>query len=197
MLDRKINHQARNRKPRKLSPVKSLPVNEMVYKTSWIHASVASGTTGQMASWTSPSIIHSSEYSQIGALFTEVKLIRATFIFTPLQAVNGSVLQTALVVSTNFLRTENTSGNDPASYTDVQNQTHSVRLSTLSVIPLRYRMPIPKGLEFANLASDSPNPPIPWAGCPGIVSWFAGTATPSTNYFALHVEAIYHLRGRQ
>lgn len=174
----------------------SLGVNRMVLKTSWTQTSVSSGTTGTMSSWTSPSIIHSSEYSVVSSLFSEVKLQRAKFIFTPVQSANGSVNHCALVVSTNMLLNENT-GADPTSYTDVQNQVQPVRISTLDVKPLIYSMVIPGGLEYANIAADAPNPPTPWAGSPGIIRWYATGGTPSTVYFQLHVEVVYTLRGRQ
>lgn len=187
--------RTRIRRPKRQVP-RSIATNEMILRTSWTQTSVTSGTTGTMASWTSPSIIHSSEYSVVSSLFSEVRLRRATLIFTPTQSANGSVNHVALVVSCNMLLNENT-GTDPASYTDVQNQTRPVRLSTLSVRPLNYRLTVPRDLEFANIAGDAPNPPTPWAGSPGIVRWYATGGTPSTVYFNLHIDAVYHLRGRQ
>jgi len=186
------------RKPKNKSrspPSPSLGVNSMIYRTSWTQTSLSSGTSGIMASWTSPSITHSSEYSVVSSLFTEVKLLSAKFIFTPVQAANGSVNHSALLVSTNMLLNENT-GTDPASYTDVQNQVRPVRISTLDVKPLIYHMVVPRALEYANIAADAPNPPTPWAGSPGIIRWYSSGGTASTVYFQLHVETTYILRGR-
>lgn len=189
--------RSRKNKPRKLVSVpRAMRTNEMIYRTSWTATSLSSGTTGTLSSWTDGSIIHSSEYSIVSSLFNEVRLKTATFIFTPTQSANGSVNHFALVVSTNMLLNANT-GSDPGSYTDVQNQTRPVRLSSLSVAPLRYRFPVPRNLEFANIAADAPDPPTPWAGSPGIIRWYATGGTASTVYFNLHVDAVYHLRGRQ
>ena len=99
-------------------------------------------------------------------------------------------------MSTNMLMNDSI-GSDPAAYSDVQNQTHPVRFSTLSVRPLRYTMPVPPDLEYAAVSADAPNPATPWAGSPGAIRWRAEGLTASTVYFQLHTEAVYALRGRQ
>jgi len=183
-------------KKRKTSSVPRMGVDKMIYRSTWTQTSVSSGTTGTLSSWTSPSIIGSSEFSVISSLFTEVKLLKARFIFTPTQATNGSVNHFALVVSTNLLENQNT-GVTPTAYSDVQNQTSPIRFSSSSVLPLIYSMSVPRNLEFASIASDAPSPATPWAGSPGVVKWYATGGTPSTIYFQLHVECLYMLRGRQ
>ncbi len=168
----------------------------MLYRTTWTQTAMSSGTTGTMASWTSPSIVNSSEYSVITSLFTEVKLIRAHFILTPTQSTNGSVLHGPLVLSTNMLLNQNT-GVTPTAYSDVQNQTRPVRFSTLNVRPSTYVMPVPPDLEYASISADAPDPATPWAGCPGTIRWYATGLTASTVYFQLHIDCVYALRGRQ
>lgn len=181
---------------RNIAPSRSPRLDEMVFRTSWTKASVTSGTTGTMSSWTSPSIVNSSEYTVLQNLFTEIKLLKAHFIFTPTQSANGTVNHGLMVVSTNLLLNENT-GTAPSGYIDVQNQSHPMRLSTLNVRPSTYKMAVPRNLEFANLVGDAPNPPTPWAGSPGIIRWYSDAGTASTVYFNLIVECVYHLRGRQ
>lgn len=149
-----------------------------------------------MASWTAPSIIQSSEYSVLSSLFTEIRLLRARFIFGPLQSANGTLAHGTLVVGTNMLENQN-SGTIPTSYTDVQNQTHVVRISTLAVKEYNYRMTVPKNLEFANIAADAPATQTPWAGSPGVVKWYGSGVTVSTAFFTIHGEALWEVRGRQ
>lgn len=155
-----------------------------------------SGTTGTMASWTAGSIIHSSEYSVISSLFNEVRLRRLTAIIGPTQSANGTINHGTLIVGTNMIENEST-GSTPGAYSDVQNLTKMQRISTLGVREVRYRVALPRRLEFASVASDAPNPPTPWAGSPGAFKWYGEGFTPSTVYFTLHFEAIYDLRGRQ
>ncbi len=168
----------------------------MLLRTTWTAGSLTTGTTGTLSSWTSPTIYAASEYSVLQNLFTEIKLIRANFIFTPTQAPNGTVLHGALVCSTNMLLNQNT-GTNPTGYSDVQNQTRPIRLSTSNVRPVVYNMPVPTDLEYAGITRDAPDPPTPWAGSPGIIAWYAAGLTASTTYFQLHVDCIYSLRGRQ
>ena len=171
-------------------------LNTMLLRTSWSSGVLGTGTTGTMSSWTAPSIANCSEYSVVQSLFTEVRLIRATFIFTPTQAANGTVSHGALVIGTNMLENQ-TTGQNPTGYIDVQNTTHPVRISSLSVRPLTYNMSIPGGLEYASITADAPDPATPWAGSPGVVKWYGAGFTASTIYFQLHLEAVYALRGRQ
>lgn len=196
-LETKASKQVRRARRKKTSSGlgKQMSFNEFKYKTSWTLPSVTSGTAGTMSSWSSPSIIHSSEYSVIGNLFNEIKLLSCKFIFGPVQAANGSVAHGTLVVGTNMLRNESTGAN-PAGYGDVQNLVNARRISTLSVKETFYTLPVPS-LTFSNLNEDAPNPVTPWAGCPGIVQWYGADVTASTAWFTVHVEATYYLRGRQ
>lgn len=191
--------KSQTRRKKRLSSAripKALSLNEMKYKTTWTATAVSSGTAGTMQSWTSPSIAHSSEYSVVSSLFTEVRLLRCTAIFGPIQSANGTIAHGTLIVGTNMLENEST-GSTPAAFTDIQNLTRPVRISTLGVREYYYRVPVPKNLEFAALTADAPNPPTPWAGSPGAIKWFGSNVQPSTAFFTIHLEAVYHLRGRQ
>jgi len=168
----------------------------MTVRTTWTATSLVTGTTGTMSSWTDSSIVHSSEYSVYSSLFTEVRLISSKYIFIPVQATNGSVVHGTVVVCTNMLENGST-GSNPASYTDVQNGTRPIRLPTVAVRSINYNLPVPGGLEYANIAADAPSPATPWAGSPGTVRWYATNLSVSTVYFNLHIESIYSLRGRQ
>jgi len=122
--------------------------------------------------------------------------VSAKFIFTPLQSAFGTVVHGALVVST-YMYENQSVGTSPTGYLDVQNQLHPVRISTLDVKPKVYSFPVPRALEFAGITADAPSPPTPWAGSPGVIKWFLSGVTPSTAYFAVHVDVVFHLRGRQ
>lgn len=184
------------RRPRKVPRSLSRPVNSMILKQSWTATSVISGTSGTATSWTSPTIYASSEYSVVQSLFTEVRLLSATAIFGPVQSANGTLAHGTLVVSTNMLQNQNT-GVTPTGYVDVQNQTRPIRISTLGVREIRYRLAVPRNLEFAGITADAPNPATPWAGSPGIVAWYMAGVTASTTWFTLHMECVWELRGRQ
>jgi hypothetical protein len=186
----------RKPKPRKIKIGPSLKNNEMFLRTSWTATSITSGTSGTMSSWTSPTIYAASEYTVLQSLFTEVKLVKATFILTPTQATNGSVLHGALVIGTNMLENQNTAVS-PTGYGDVQNLTRFKRVSSSDVRPVNYNFPVPNGLQYAAITADAPNPATPWAGSPGAFKWYASGFTASTVYFNLHVDCLYHLRGRQ
>ncbi len=191
-----MDSKSTSRRRRRRTTGISRGLNTMMLRSTWTSTAMQTGTTGTMSSWTSPSITHSSEYSVMQSLFTEVKLVACRFILTPTQAVNNSVLQGVVVVSTNMLLNEN-SGADPTSFSDVQNQTHPVRFSTSSVRPLTYRMPVPSDLEYSSVTNDAPATQTPYAGSPGIIRWYSTGLTASTVYFQLHVEAIHAFRGRQ
>jgi hypothetical protein len=196
MTDIKIKSSNTKPKMRRKPPRRSPSLNSMIVRSTWTFPSLITSTTGTISFTMSPSIANSSEYSTYQTLFTEVKLVSFTVILTATELTNTSTSHGRLVISTNMLQNESTAVN-PTSFGDVQNQTKPVRVSTYMVRPFRYRMPVPRGLEFANIVADAPNPPTPWAGSPGTVRMYAAQLTVSTNYFQLDGEAIWHLRGRQ
>lgn len=117
-------------------------------------------------------------------------------IIGPVQSANGTVTHGTMILSTNMFQNQNT-GVTPTGWVDVQNQTKPVRISTLMVKETYYNMPVPKGLEFAGITADAPSPATPWAGSPGVISWYSTGLTASTTYFTLHLEGVWELRGRQ
>lgn len=183
------------RGPRTSRP-RSIPLNEMMYQTRWEVGTLSSGTLGTISSAASPSIQSSSEYSVLQNLFTEIKLIRATFIFTGRTQSLSTTAQSRLWVGTNFIMTASTF-TAPTSVTGVQNLTRVVQVPTNTVRPLRYRFPVPPNLEHSNITQDSPSTATPWAGSPGMVLMWGDQMTTSTIYYVVDVEAVFHLRGRQ
>ncbi len=116
--------------------------------------------------------------------------------FTPTQAVNGSVLHGRIVLGTNMAMSQNT-GSVPTSFTDVTNLSGHRTIATTSVRPVIYNMSIPGNLEYSVLTNDAPSPATPWAGSPGCVVIYGTGLTVSTVYFNVDVEVTYVLRGRQ
>jgi len=58
-------------------------------------------------------------------------------------------------------------------------------------------MVVPKGLDFANFASDAPATPTPWAGSPGVIAVWGNGFTAATAFFEAFCEGSWILRGRQ
>jgi len=184
------------KKSRRMAPVRQ-PVNTMIYRTRWEYGLLNSGTTGTISAGNiSPSITNSSEYSTMQALFTEVRLLQATMTFVARVAFTGAVVNDALYIGTNMLF-NNTTFTTPASINDVQNLTRMIVIQTYQQRPFRYRMPVPPGLEFTSITADSPALVSPWAGSPGCVVVYGTNLSITENYFSVHVEATYELRGRQ
>ncbi len=185
------------RRKRSKNIPRAVGLNSMLYKTQWEYGGLSTGTSGTIARGDiSPTIANSSEYSLLQSLFTQVRLLRCTVIFTGQAQSLSTVSQGRMFCSTNMIFTAATN-TTPTSALQVQNQTRVFTITTNSVTPVRYLMPVPSDLEFSNITSDSPSTPTPWAGSPGCVCLWADNLTPSTAYFRVDVEAVYHLRGRQ
>jgi len=197
MTDRKSGKGAR-RRPRKRGRKiqRSIPLNEMMYQSRWEMGTLTSGTSGTIASNMSPTIQGSSEYSVLQNLFTEIKLVRATFIFTGRQQSISTVAQGRLWVGTNMIFTDATFS-APTSATAAQNLTRTVQIPSNTVRPYRYRFPVPPQLEYSNITQDSPTTATPWAGSPGGLVIWGDNLTTSTIYFVVDFVGVFHLRGRQ
>jgi len=196
-MDKKtFNKKASRKTRRKTAAIPQSPVNTMVYKTSWTSGAMTSGTTGAISYISSPSIVNTSEYSVIQALFTEVRLISFKVMLTPTQPVNGSVNHSRLVMGTNMLMNQSVN-TAPTSFSSVENTTHVRFVMTAQVRQQMYDMVVPKGLEYANIVGDAPSPVTPWAGSPGLMVFYGDGLTASTVYFQVNFTAVYGLRGRQ
>lgn len=179
------------------SPPIGLPLNSMFLKGQWYFGALNTSTSGTIARGSiSPSISFSSEYSVVQNLFTEIRLIAATIIFTPTTMTESTLVQGRLMVGTNMLF-NGTTFTTPTSATGVQNTTHPIDLCTYGVRPVRYRMVVPSSLEYSSVTGDIPTIPTPYAGSPGCVVVWGDNLTVSTNYFQVDIHAIWHLRGRQ
>lgn len=195
-IEVKKSTRRRPRRRGRSGPARSIPLNEMRYLTRWEVVGLSSGTSGTMSDCHSPSIQSSSEYSILQSLFTEIKLVSGTFIFTGQAQSLSTVAQSRLWVGTNMIFTNGTFSN-PTSVTQVQNLTRVVQVPSNLIRPYRYRYPVPPGLEFSNITQDSPTTATPWAGSPGMLCWWGDGFTPSTAYFKVDFVGVFHLRGRQ
>jgi hypothetical protein len=173
-----------------------LPVNSMIYKSTWTDSALASGTTGAVSYTISPSISSSSEYSTMQAIFTEVRLLKCYTILSPTQSTNSSVNQSYIAIATNMLFNAN-SFTQPTNYPSVENSTKVARANSTSTRNFKYDMRVPKKLEFANIVGDNPSPPTPFAGSPGLIVIYGSGFTSSTVYWQVSVTAVFELRGRQ
>jgi len=179
------------------SPPKGLPINSMFVKSSWYFGALNTGTSGTISRGSiSPSVSFSSEYSVYQNLFTEVKLLACTVVFTPTTMTESALVQGRLIVGTNMLF-NGTTFTAPTSATNVQNTAHPIDLCTYGVRPVRYHMVVPKSLEYSSITGDIPSVPTPFAGSPGCVVVWGDNLTVSTNYFQVDIHAIWHFRGRQ
>ncbi len=174
--------------------------NMMVFTSRWQFGQLTSGTSGILsASSIAPTITSSSEYSIVGSMFTEVKLLAATVIISPQVNAGSSVTSGRLIMGTNMIANATTHASLPLAITDVQNLA-KVRFYVLSQYNnnvFQYQMPVPRNLEFAGITQDAPVAPTPWAGSPGAVYVFANNLTVSTTYAIVDIQATWMLRGRQ
>ncbi len=196
-MDSKKSKPAKPRKRRKGSSVgRQLAVNEMLFKVSWTEATLSSSSTGTLSNSTSPSIVGASEYSVISGLFTQVRIVRATLVFTSKQQTDGTISQGRIMIGTN-MNMNYTVFTLPTNYAAVQNTTKKATVASYLVRPYRYVFPVPPNLEFADIKADAPSPVTPWAGTPGVVQLYGDGFTASTAYFQIDWEdVVYHLRGR-
>jgi hypothetical protein len=170
----------------------------MFYKTAWTCPILASGTSGVISAVSSPTIQNSSEYSVIAALFSEVKLIRATVEICSIQNTpNSSVGHGRVYLGCDWLFS-NSTYTLPTGYSDVQNTTALKKLHTYGTNVVGWKYPVPTGLTFSAIDKDSPATQTPWAGSPGCAIFFATGLTVSTNYLTFDFsDVVYHLRGRR
>lgn len=176
----------------------SIAANSMVYTTRWNYGQITAGTSGiASASDMSPSIANSIEYSTINALFSEVKLLSAVFIFSP--SFNTTTSTTGrLVCGTQMQANQNTHASTPLTLSQVINL---ARVVDFNVGPgqtrsYRYRMVVPKNLEYASITADAPATVTPWAGSPGCVYVYGDHLQTGQSIVNVDVFCTYHLRGR-
>jgi len=171
----------------------------MIYKTRWDFGELKAGTAGTISfSQMSPTIQNSYELTPINALFTEIKCLKATFIFSPKAMTSNTgaaVLQGRLAVGTQMAWNYNVHTN-PSSMQDVSNLPKLRYISTQAVRPVSVPMVMPQ-LEFSDVLGDAPNPVTPYAGSPGVLVGWADNLTASQSYFDVDFVGIYWLRGRK
>jgi hypothetical protein len=169
-------------------------LNQIFVKSQWSLTDLSSGTTSALSFTASPSIQNSTEYSILQSLFTEVRLLRAVFKFTPVQT-NSAVLHTRLALGTNGLQ-NGTTFTQPTSFTQINNLANSQDVFTGSKIIFHYEMSVPQ-TDFLSLVGDIPTIPDPERGSPGMVVGWSGAVTTATTYFNVNVIVVHQLRYRQ
>jgi len=198
-MDRKNNKSTsliKRRGRRSAGPDRGLRVNSMIYKTTWTDSAVTSGTTGAITYTVSPSIVSSSEYSTMQAIFTEIKLISFRVVLVPVQSNSTSVTHSYIAMATNMLM-NGTTFTQPTTYPSVENSTKVVRVNSTAVRNFSYLMPVPRNFEYQSIVGDAPTIPTPWAGSPGLVLIYGANFSSSIVYWQISVTAVYALRGRQ
>ncbi len=183
------------RRPKKSSPKKCLILNEMKYKYRREIGNLTSTASGNITSFVGFSIQGSTEYSNLSAIFTTVKLLNVTVTITPLIPTSTASAHSRIILSTRWDNNENTAAN-PANIDGVQNGNKVQTMLSSSIRPLVYRPPLPKSLDFAAIGSDAPSTVTPWAGSPGAVMIWGNGFSNSTLYFKVDMEGVYHVRGR-
>jgi hypothetical protein len=174
------------------------PLGLFMMESRWDYGQVSSNTSGNIAKGDiSPSVSYASEYSALQSLFTEVKLIAATIVFSPVQTQGSGNFNGPVMVGTNLIF-NGTTNTAPTNYSFVQNLENKKEFSVISTEskPFYYRMPVPKDLEFSAITNDIPSTATPYAGSPGTVCIFGGSLTASTGYIRVHVIGRWLFRGR-
>lgn len=202
-MDRKINKsqsvKGKRRKGQSFGPRSSIRENEMLIRWRVGVTDYASDTSGVIAaSGISPSISFSSEFSTVKSLFTQVRCVKARLTFSPRCTLGTTNLPSRIFVGTNMGEngTTYTVPNSPSFVTNLSNPTI---IGSQLLDHVEYDMKMPKNLEFSTMDSDIPSVPTPWAGSPGVVSFYGSGFTPSSNtllYYRVDIEVISHLRGR-
>ncbi len=183
----------KGRKP-KSSPFDSPQLNVMLYQSTWTTSDLSSSTAGVISSTFSPTIQNSSEYSgPILSLFRQVKLIAFQLAFVPIHPSTRTADQ-MLIVSTD-MEMNGTTAVNPSTAANVENGTLVRYISSATLTPVYYRMPVPN-LMYSGVSADSPATETPWAGSPGVVKVYGSGFTASLAYFRVQAKAVYSLRGR-
>jgi len=188
--------KSKARKARKGSRLpRQLALNELTISSKWSEIDLKSGTSGTISVAIAPSIQNTTEYSTLTSLFTEVRLIKATYRFYAVQANSTTVLHSKLSVGISMLMTAVTYAL-PTAYSAVVNLRNSRTTNTWRNAPFIYNYSVPRDIEHSAISQDSPSTPTPYAGSPGALVIFADDLSVTTTYFRVEAEGIWHLRSR-
>ncbi len=198
MSDIKTSKRGKRRTGRKTQSVLRKPlINEMIYETRWQYGALSSGTSAILsAADISPSIANTVEYSNITALFGEVRLLSCLIEFGPTCTSTAGI--GTLIVGTQMQANQNSHATPPLSASQVENldKKRQYVIGATQMKVYNYRMRVPKNLDFASITADAPATVTPWAGSPGCVYVYSSALTASAPYLTVYVQARYHLRGR-
>ena len=158
---------------------------------------MTAGTSGLIsAADISPSIANSAEYSTLQSLFSEIRCISCHVDFGPTVTTTAGV--GTLLVGTQMQANQTTHDSTPLSVTQVTNLDRKKEyvIGSSQIRIYRYRMKIPKDLEFSSITADAPATVTPWAGSPGCTYIYASALTANVVYMNIYVTTRHHLRGR-
>ncbi len=199
MSDKKMSKQQKKKAgPRQdlLSIPRQVPTDSMLLKTSYTAAALASGTSGTISASLGASISSVSEFSVLSSLWREVRL-RAWQVEWFWANPYGTTTASGLMVLGTDMRMNSTTYTLPSAYLDVYNIADRRVFAKCTNVKSVFRRKVPKDLEFTNIADDCPTLPVPFAGSPGVVQWFADGLTVSNTYTTqLLITATYELRSR-
>lgn len=198
-MDFKTSSKKPRRKARKTNRGSRLPrslgLNELTISSKWSEIDLKSGTSGIISVAIAPSIQNTTEYSTLTSLFTEVKLIKATYRFYAVQANSTTVLHSKLSMGISMNMTAVTYAL-PSAYSAVVNLRNARTTNTWRNAPFIFNYSIPRDIEHSAITLDSPTSPTPYAGSPGALVIYADDLSVTTTYFRVEAEGIWHLRSR-
>lgn len=169
----------------------------IMYRATWSAGLINSGTTGTLSSSSIGfSIQNSTEYSPLTSLYSQVRLRGAIVTFTPKLQIFGAVLHDTMYVGTRPDANQTTPPSAPTLPQHVENCQNPRTIGTYGTSTKVYQVYVPPALEYANIATDAPSTPTPWAGSPGSLMIYATNLTTSANYFNITVTCVWQLRAR-
>jgi len=196
-MDIKVSkRQPRKKKGKGPGPRRPMS-NEMILESRWQYGVVSSSATSLITlADISPSIVNSVEYSTLQSLFNEIRLLSCVVDFGPTVTTTAGV--GTMIVGTQMQANQTTHDTVPLSVTQVVNldrkKEYVIGSSQMRIY--KYKMKVPRGLEFSSLTSDAPATVTPFAGSPGCVYVYASNLTASVVYLNIYVTTRHHLRGR-
>ncbi len=206
MTDRKTTTTTvRNRRPRggrggrRRIPMMGLPGAQTCLITCRVpYGTVSSGTSGILSvADVSPTIQGFTEYSTLSSLYGEIKLMACTIVVS--NACSSASINGRVMMGTQMQASAASHASTPLVASQVENLARVKYFNVGYSIfdrAINYRMVVPRQLDWADISRDSPNPPTPFAGCPGVVYLYGDNLSASFQYIKIDIIATFMLRGR-
>lgn len=199
--------KAKSRRVRSGKPTRSLQstplvefkgTNRTTIGSTWSFGLISSDSTGTISySNCGLSIANASTFSLIRQMYGEVRLLKATVIFSIVQPFNSFNTNDTMAVGTCMVANENNNVPPVTRGAVLALSRPALIPTTFSSGPLVYRVPVPRDLQFSSIDIDAPVVETPYAGSPGAVYMYATGLTPASDYFRVDVIATHEVRGRQ